>query len=166
MSGMSGAAMGDVTHGKVAPSAPRSTQALIDALGPAGVRVTEPRRVVAGLIAARSGHFTAADLVADARQVAPGIGRATVFRTLDLFSTLRLVERVDLPAGDHAYVACEPSHHHHAICTECGLSFDIEDVGLTDVLAVIGERSGFEVTAHRLEVFGRCRACRARAGGA
>ncbi len=165
MSAMTAASMGDFTHATVAPSEPRSTQALIDALGRAGIRVTAPRRAVAGLIAARSGHFTAADLVADARRAAPGIGRATVFRTLDLFSTLRLVERVDLPAGDHAYVACEPAHHHHAICTGCGLSFDIEDVGLADVLAVIGERSGFEVTAHRLEVFGRCRVCRTRSGG-
>ncbi len=45
-------------------------------------------------------------------------------------------------------------------------SFDIEDVGLADVLAAIGRRSGFEVTAHRLEVFGRCSACRAGVGRA
>ena len=153
-------------HGVVARSAPRSAQALIGALERARVRVTAPRRVVAGLVAARSGHFTAAELVADAQWTEPAIGRATVFRALDLFSTLRLVERVDLPGGDHAYVACEAAHHHHAICTGCGLSFDIEDVGLADVLAAIGGRSGFEVTAHRLEVFGRCSACRTGVGRA
>jgi len=162
---MAGAPRSAAVHAAVGPSASRPTQALIDALERARVRVTAPRRVVAGLIASRSGHFTAADLVADARRTAPGIGRATVFRALDLFSTLRLVERVDLPGGDHAYVACEPAHHHHAICTGCGRSFDIEDVGLADILAAIGQRTGFEVTAHRLEVFGCCRACRGAAGG-
>ncbi len=166
MTGTTGASTGAATHAKVAPSAPRSAQALIDTLQRARVRVTTPRQVVASLVAARSGHFTAAELVADAQRTHPGIGRATVFRALDLFSTLRLVERVDLPGGDHAYVACESAHHHHAICTGCGLSFDIEDVGLADVLAAIGRRSGFEVTAHRLEVFGRCSACRAGVGRA
>jgi Fe2+ or Zn2+ uptake regulation protein len=133
--------------------------ALLSALDRAGYRLTEPRRVVAEVVARREGHFTAADLVADARRRAPGIGRATVFRALDLLASLNLVERLDLPAGDHAYVACDPSHHHHAICTRCGHSLDIDDRGLSDVLSAIRTRSGFRVSAHRLEVFGTCASC-------
>ena len=108
-------------------------------------------------MAARDGHFTAADLVEDARP--HGIGRATVFRSIELFASLGLVERVDLPGGDHAYVACETAHHHHAICTNCGRSFDVDDAGLSEVLARMGSRSGFRVTAHRLEIFGLCATC-------
>jgi Fur family transcriptional regulator, ferric uptake regulator len=130
---------------------------LVDALDRAGHRLTGPRRQVAELVAARDGHFTAADLVEDARS--RGIGRATVFRSIDLFTSLGLVERVDLPGGDHAYVVCETAHHHHAICTNCGRSFDVDDAGLSDVLARIGTGSGFRVTAHRLEIFGLCAAC-------
>ena len=78
------------------------------------------------------------------------IGRAKVFRTLDLFASLNLVERVDLPGGNHAYVACDPVHHHHAICTACGRSLDVADHGLAAVLGEIGRRSEFRVTAHRL----------------
>jgi len=132
---------------------------LVEALDRAGHRMTGPRLAVAGLVAARDGHFTAADLVADARRRHPGIGRATVFRALDLFASLSLVERVDLPGGDHAYVACDPVHHHHAICTGCGRSLDVDDFGLTGVLGEIGRRSGFRVTTHRLEIFGLCAAC-------
>jgi Fur family ferric uptake transcriptional regulator len=132
---------------------------LVEALDRAGHRLTEPRRAVAGLIAARDGHFTAAELVADARWRRMDIGRATVFRTLDLFASLNLVERVDLPDGNHAYVACDPVHHHHAICTGCGRSMDVADHGLAAVLGAIGGRSGFRVTAHRLEIFGLCAAC-------
>ena len=148
-------------------AAPRAADAhaanhLVEALGRAGLRMTGPRLAVAELVAARAGHFTAADLVADGRQRHPGIGRATVFRALDLFTSLKLVERVDLPGGDHAYVACDPVHHHHAICTGCGRSSDVDDAGLTEVLADIGRRSGFRVTAHRLEIFGLCTACQAK----
>jgi Fur family transcriptional regulator, ferric uptake regulator len=130
---------------------------LVEALDRAGHRLTEPRMEVARLVGGREGHFTAADLVEDARR--RGIGRATVFRSLELFASLGLVERVDLPGGDHAYVACDTSHHHHAICTSCGRSLDVNDAGLADVLAEIGRRSGFRVTAHRLEIFGLCAAC-------
>ena len=93
---------------------------LVDALDRAGYRLTEPRRAVAALIAGREGHFTAADLDGDARARQLPIGRATIFRALDLFTELEVVERVDLPDGGHAYVPCEPVHHHHVICTNCG----------------------------------------------
>ncbi len=138
---------------------------LVAALDEAGYRLTEPRRAVAGLIAAREGHFTAADLVADARRRRLGIGRATIFRTLDAFADLRLVERIDLPDGEHAYVGCDPVHHHHAICTRCGRSQDIEDLGLGAVIAEVGDRLSFSVTSHRLELFGVCAACREAAAG-
>jgi Fur family ferric uptake transcriptional regulator len=146
------------------PHAAPPTQAgdhLVEALDQAGHRVTEPRRAVAELVAARDGHFTAAELVEAARRRRMGIGRATIFRALDLFTSLNLVERVDLPGGEHAYVACDPVHHHHAICTACGRSLDVADLGLADVLGDIGRRLGFRVTGHRLEVFGLCARCQA-----
>jgi Fe2+ or Zn2+ uptake regulation protein len=148
------------------PAAAHAGEHLVDALDRAGHRLTEPRRAVAGLIAARDGHFTAADLVDDARRRHLDVGRATVFRALDLFTSMGLVERIDLPDGDHAYVACDPVHHHHAICTGCGRSLDVADHGLADVLGEIGRRAGFRVTAHRLEIFGLCAACQARSGPA
>ena len=110
-------------------------------------------------MAAQEAHFTAAGLVAEARDRHLGIGRATIFRSLDVFATLGLVERVDLPGGEHAYVVCDPVHHHHAICTSCGRSTDVSDLGLAEALAEVGRRSGFRVTAHRLEIFGLCAAC-------
>jgi len=144
----------------------RPADALLDTLGRAGLRLTAPRRAVADLIARRDGHFTAAELVNDARRTHPGIGRATIFRALDVFTSLDLVERVDLPGGEHAYVTCEAAHHHHAICTGCGRSLDVDDQGLAELLAAIGDRSGFRVTAHRLEIFGLCAGCQADGGRA
>ena len=132
---------------------------LLTALADAGIRVTEPRRAVAALISTRDGHFTTGDLVAAARSAYPGLGRATIFRALDLFTSLGLVERVDLPGGDHAWVACATAHHHHAICTRCGRSTEVDDRGLAEILAEVAGRSGFRVATHRLEVFGTCASC-------
>ena len=68
---------------------------LVHALDQAGYRLTEPRRAVADLIAAREGHFTAQDLIDDAKARRLGIGRATIFRALDLFTELNVLERLD-----------------------------------------------------------------------
>ena len=137
------------------------TTTLQDALDGAGYRRTDARRAIAELIARRKGHFTAADLVADARARRLGIGRATIFRTLDVLADLHVVERLDLPTGDHAYVACEPAHHHHVVCSTCGRTQDIDDAGWRTVLADIERRTGFRIDDHRLELFGRCPSCQA-----
>jgi Fe2+ or Zn2+ uptake regulation protein len=132
---------------------------LLEALDQAGVRLTGPRRELAALIARRQGHFTAADLLADAEQRSLGIGRATVFRLLELLADQNLVERVDLPDGRHAYVPCEPSHHHHLVCVSCGAISEVDDCGIDAVTAEAARRSGFEIQSHRLELFGRCPRC-------
>jgi Fe2+ or Zn2+ uptake regulation protein len=132
---------------------------LVDALDTAGYRLTAPRRQVAALIAERPGHFTAADLVDDARERHIDIGRATIFRAIDLFLELHLVERVDLPTGGHAYVECEPVHHHHVICTRCGRTTEVEDCGTREVAREVARRSGYRVDTHRLELFGTCPDC-------
>jgi len=134
-------------------------QELLEALDQAGVRLTGPRRELAALIARRNGHFTAADLLADAGQRKLGIGRATVFRLLELLADQGLVERVDLPDGRHAYVPCEPSHHHHVVCVSCGGITEVEDCGIDAVTSEVARRSGFEIQSHRLELFGRCPEC-------
>lgn len=133
---------------------------LLTALDRSAYRVTEPRRVVARLIADRGGHFSAADLVAEAQTRRLAVGRATIFRTLDVLAELDLVERIDLPSGEHAYVACEPTHHHHVVCAGCGRSDDIDDAGLRAVVREIESRTGYAIDEHRLELFGRCPTCR------
>lgn len=131
----------------------------LTALELAGYRLTEPRRAVAGLIADQPGTFAAADLVEDARERGLGVGRATVFRTLDVLAGVGAVERIDLPSGAHAYIACDPRHHHHVVCSGCGRSREIDDAGLRAVVRDVARQTGFRIDEHRLELFGRCPDC-------
>jgi Fe2+/Zn2+ uptake regulation proteins len=115
---------------------------------------------LSALIARRGGHFTAADLLAEAHSRDVHVGRATVFRTLDLLTARGALERIDLPSGEHAYVSCAPhEHHHHVVCRQCGKSVEVVDAGLVDVVRTIGERSGFRIDSHRLELYGLCPEC-------
>ena len=135
------------------------------ALDEAGYFVTEPRRVVAGMVARRDSHFTANELVDEARRARLGVGRATVFRALELFEQLGLVERLDLPNGEHAYVACRTAHHHHVICTGCGRAAEVGDLGLSSIAAEVESQTGFTIDSHRIELYGLCAACRSSGEG-
>ncbi len=138
------------------------TERIIQALERAGYQATPNRRLVAELVAATGGHFTAADVLERGRLQRIHIGRATIFRALDLLTTLRVVERLDLPNGSHAYVVCDPDeHHHHLVCSHCGRSEDVSDGELARLVDDIGRRHGYRIEAHRLELFGTCPACAA-----
>jgi Fe2+ or Zn2+ uptake regulation protein len=126
-----------------------------------GFRLTAPRRTLADLISGREAHFTADDLVREARERRLGVARATIFRTLELLTALGVVERLDLPNGDHAFVACEPLHHHHIVCSTCGRSADVPDREIREAVEVIGRETGYRVDSHRVELFGLCPRCQA-----
>jgi len=136
-----------------------SPDAIVTAFETAGYRLTQPRRALARLIGARAGHFTADELLGASRRERLGVGRATVFRSLDILTELGLIERLDLPTGDHTFVACEPAHHHHLVCSSCGRSTDVGDSGIATVLDEVGRRSGYRIESHRLELFGLCPSC-------
>ncbi len=143
------------------PAAWTSSAGIAVTLGGAGHRLTAPRLAVADLVAARGGgHFTAADIAADVRSRHSRIGRATIFRTIDLLVEIGAIERIDLPDGEHAYVACQTQHHHHVVCTGCGRSTGVDDKELRAALGTIGRATGYVIDDHRLELYGRCPACR------
>jgi Fur family transcriptional regulator, ferric uptake regulator len=133
---------------------------IVSAFRTAGYRLTGPRRALAALIAAQGGHFTADELLGESRRRRLGVTRATIFRSLDVLADLGVVERLDLPSGEHAFVACEPAHHHHVVCSSCGRTTGVADPGLERMAEAIGRETGYRIDAHRLELFGLCPACR------
>ena len=135
---------------------------IIDALDTAGYRLTGPRRAVADLIAEHDGHFTASELEATARRRRVDLSRATLFRSLDLLTELGVLERLDLPSGEHAYVPCARSHHHHVVCSRCGRTTEVQDSGVDEAVRVIARRTGYKIDSHRLELFGLCQHCQTR----
>ena len=132
---------------------------IVRALDDAGYRLTEPRRALADLILGHGGHFTASDLAAAARDRRIGVSRATLFRALEVMVELGVVERLDLPSGDHAYVPCATAHHHHVVCSRFGRTTDVDDAGINEAVREIARMTGYRIDTHRLELFGLCRPC-------
>jgi Fur family ferric uptake transcriptional regulator len=140
---------------------------VITILDRAGYRLTEPRRRLGRIDRGRAGRpFHGRGPVAEARAGRLRVGRATVFRTLEVLEELGAVERLDLPTGEHAYVVCQRAHHHHHIvCSSCGRTIQIDDAGLRIVVGEIARRTGYRVDEHRLELFGMCPSCLASQPG-
>lgn len=135
---------------------------ILDALQRQGYRTTEQRRIILDIVAERKGHFTANEVLAEVQKQVPSIGRATVFRTLELLARLGLVSRVHEIDGCHGYVLCDNSHHHHLVCSECGLVINVPDCDLTEQTRALSQATKFRIDSHHLEYFGVCGPCQSR----
>lgn len=137
-----------------------SDREILTRLERAGHRVTEPRRAVIQTVAEQPNRFTASELCAAVERRPAPVGRATVFRTLELLERLGVLERVHSAGGRDSYIVGEQTqHHHHLICSSCGTVADIEGCTLTSFISRLAAAHGFRVDGHMVEIFGRCRAC-------
>ena len=96
------------------------------------------------------------------KEKAPEIGLATVYRTLELLSELKIVDKVNFGDGVSRYDLRKEGakhFHHHLVCIECGSVEEIEDDLLEDVEKIIQKDWGFQVKDHRLTFHGVCRQC-------
>ena len=66
-------------------------------------------------------------------------GLASVYRALEVLTTLRLVHRLDVD-GTACFEPADPSgeHHHHAICERCGKRDAFEDPELERLIDGVG----------------------------
>jgi Fe2+ or Zn2+ uptake regulation protein len=121
---------------------------------PEEIRSTRQRRLLAELVGARRGSFTAEELWVSAREVGPRVSLATVYRTLALLEQAGRVRRLE--AG--RFIRCEPGHHHHLVCLKCG---GVEDTDLcaAPASAEVERRHGFVVQRHEADLYGLCERC-------
>ena len=139
----------------------RLSLAAADRLAAAGERVTRQRLLVADALAGAGRRLTADQLYRSLRRQMPGIGRATVFRTLETLVEAGVARRLELEGHVYAYVACLPVHHHHLACTSCGRVEEIDEAYITPIAQRLARDLGFEIDDARLDFYGRCASCRA-----
>ena len=132
---------------------------MMDALRGAGYRMTRSRRSVVEAIASRRRPFSSAEILGQVSGQEGSVGRATVFRTLDVLQDLGMLERVEHPDGSWGYVACSRGHHHHAICSGCGLVVELRICDVERNAETEATRAGFAIRGHRLEYYGLCSSC-------
>ncbi len=135
------------------------SHSLHQSLAARGYRLTAARRVILDTLIDSGGHLTADELTDLVRGRSAGIGRMTVYRTLELLCGLGLLRPVYQGTGAAHYVLMHDGHHHHLVCSGCGRVIEFDECALGDLPARIAGRYGFRVEGHLLELYGMCGEC-------
>lgn len=127
----------------------------------AGYKLTNARLAVLRVLEEAGEHMTSADVLEAVREIAPDVGRASVFRTLDLLTQLSIIRPtyIESSATPH-YVMMPDGHHHHIICTLCKSVIEFDDCGLSDLTNRLETQFAVQIRSHLLEFYGICQHCR------
>lgn len=123
-----------------------------------GYRLTAPRRVIIEALRDAGRYCTASQLYERLR--GRTVGLASVYRTLELLADLGLAERRAETGGEASFLYCSPRHHHHVVCTGCGIVREVEVCPSTELARQVERETGFALDRHTLDFYGRCPECR------
>ncbi len=132
---------------------------VVAALRQQGYKLTPQRRAVIHAIASTQDHLTPASIYEKMRQVYPDIGLVTIYRTLEILAELGLICELHAGGNCRSYTISAPQHHHHLICSNCGIVIDFTGHYLEGLEQSLSRESGFRIDGHLLEFVGLCQAC-------
>lgn len=129
-----------------------------------GLPFTTQREAVASVLFDSESHLSADDVEGELRRRGDRIGKATIYRTLDLLVKSNLVGEHDFGEGFKRYehrLSRQPAHH-HLICQGCGRVQEFEIPEIPAIEARVARELGFRPHRHRVEIHGLCLDCRKR----
>jgi Fur family transcriptional regulator, ferric uptake regulator len=131
---------------------------LIARLREAGYKITPPRLAVLEVIEQRGEHLNPNDILEQAKEIHPALGRATVYRTLELLTQLGIVRPIYVGETGPTYIRAD-GNHHHLVCSRCGVVIDFDQCVADQMTQELHTRFGFQIQSHLLEFYGLCGGC-------
>lgn len=125
-------------------------------------RYTRLRRVLVETLAASARPLTIPEILA----AAPELPQSSAYRNVTALIEAGAVRRIAGPDDHGRFELAEEfsSHHHHLVCATCGKVEDLApserlERALGETVRSLADVHGYQVTEHRVELFGLCPEC-------
>ena len=128
-------------------------------LNTAGMRVTNQRALILEIIRRGKGHLDADEVYRRARQRYPRLSLSTVYRTLQLFRKLGLVEELHFDETHHHYEVKPSAEHYHLVCLGCGKVIEFRYPLSRHIKKNVPEAKDFEIVDTEIRMTGYCPRC-------
>ncbi|MBX6333925.1 transcriptional repressor [Candidatus Saccharibacteria bacterium] len=91
----------------------------------------------------------------------PEVDRASVYRAVNLFEQLGVVQRINIGWKYKLELTDRfAAHHHHLSCINCGRTIEMSEAELEQLIHSLAKAHNFAPTAHQIEIQGLCADCR------
>ncbi|ABN51782.1 MAG TPA: transcriptional repressor [Hungateiclostridium thermocellum] len=131
-----------------------------DILAKIGCKNTKSRKAVIEVLENAENPLSAEDIFLCIKKQGSSVNLSTVYRTLDLMESKSVVNKIVMMDGKARYELTVDGHRHHLVCTNCHKSVPIDFCPLENMEKDIGMRSDFDITGHKIEIYGICPNCK------
>ncbi|PWJ15902.1 Fur family transcriptional regulator [Jannaschia seohaensis] len=121
----------------------------------ADLRITRPRQAIARVLSEARDHPDADQVLRRARRHDPSISQATAYRTLSVLTESGILRTHTFDGSATRYELAERPHHDHLIDVETGEVREFVSREIEALQARIAAEHGYEIVAHRLELYCR-----------
>jgi len=121
-----------------------------------GLRATNQRALLLEIIRQGEGHLDADEIYRQARETQPRISLSTVYRSLEAFRKLGLVDEVHFDETHHHYEAKPSAEHHHLVCAGCGRVIEFHYPLARYIKRNVAEAKDFEIVSTEIRMTGYC----------
>jgi len=119
-----------------------------------GLRMTEPRRIIARVLSDSDDHPDAEELHRRANALDRSISLATVYRTVKIFEDYEIIARHDFRDGRSRFEELPTDHHDHLIDVKSGQVLEFHNEEIERLQEEIARKLGYKLVDHRLELYG------------
>lgn len=124
----------------------------------AGLRVTRPRLALLAFLATQRRPVSLQRIASHLQDA----NLTTIYRMIEAFLAAGLIRGCDVGHGHMDYELAHLPHHHHVICTSCGMIEEIEECSGDRELharALQATKMFTRIETHQATFYGLCRAC-------
>lgn len=132
---------------------------LIKFLKEKGYKVTPQRIAVYDILKNTKEHPSVDMLYSKLQPEYPTMSLATVYKSLEVFKELGLVQELNVGEDKFRYDA-NVNQHPHITCIACGKVEDVCDEMLFDLASQVEKETGYQLTNQQLYFFGYCPGCK------
>lgn len=130
----------------------------VDTLKESGVRITPQRHAVLEYLLTSKTHPTADEIYKALEGQFPSMSVATVYNNLRVLREVGLIRELTY-GDDSSRFDCNMTEHYHIMCKSCGKIVDFHYPSLDEVESLAEKVTGFDVSHHRMELYGTCEDC-------
>ncbi len=130
-------------------------------LAQSGRRSGQAREALLELLDSQTCARSALEIEDALRQSRRPVARASIYRILEEFERLHLVQKIQVGQDMARYepLRTGEGHHHHLVCDSCGTVTPFTDPGLEEAIDELSRRVPMQVAEHEIVLHGACRGC-------
>lgn len=125
------------------------------------IRNTKQRNALLDILKETETPMTAEEIFLKMKEIDKGISLSTIYRILDLFISFDIVIKSNPSEENKAiFELNKMEHKHHLFCLSCKKIVPVMDCPLDKFEKLVQDETGYEITGHKLEIYGYCPKCK------